>query len=63
MMAIAELRGVDSRQQVKDGDNWIQNGNITKILSEGWEGLNLENPGNFKSPMLNQLTRSVGNVF
>ena len=63
MMAIAELRGVDSRQQVKDGDNWIQNGNIAKILSEGWEGLNLENPGNFKSPMLNQLTRSVGNVF
>lgn len=63
MMAIAELKGVNSRQQVKDADNWLQNGNFAKILSEGWEGLMLENPGNFKSPMLNQLTKSVSNVF
>lgn len=63
MMAIAELKGVDARQQVKDADNWLQNGNFAKILSEGWEGLMLENPGNFKSPMLNQLTKSVSNVF
>ena len=63
MMAIRELKGVDTRQQIKDADNWIQSGNFAKILSEGWEGLMLENPGNFKSPALNQLTKSVSNVY
>lgn len=62
LTAIAELRGVDSRQQIEDSENWIQS-SISKLLSQGWEGLNFENPGNFKSPMLNQLTKTVSNIF
>ncbi len=60
MSTMMELKGINVRQQIKDADNWLENANVFKY---GWEGLQLENPGNFKSPILNQLTKSVINVY
>lgn len=50
MSTMMELKGIDIRQQIKDADNWLEN---KKIWQYGWEGLMLENAGNFKSPILN----------
>lgn len=60
MSTMMELKGINVRQQIKDADNWLEN---KKIWKYGWEGLKLENAGNFKSPILNQLTKSVSNVY
>ena len=60
MSTMMELKGINVRQQIKDADNWLENLQIWKY---GWQGLQLENPGNFKSPALNQLTKSVINVY
>lgn len=60
MMTMMELKGINVRQQIKDADNWLENKNIFKY---GYEGLMMENSGNFKSATLNQLTKSASNVF
>lgn len=60
MATMLELKGINVRQQIKDASNWLENTNVVKY---GWEGLQLENAGNFKSPTLNQLTKSVSNVY
>jgi len=53
MFAIMELRKIDRHQQIKDADNWLNVGSMKEILTKGVEGLNIDNPGNFTSPMLN----------
>ena len=60
MSTMMELKGINVRQQIKDADNWLEN---KKVWKYGWEGLKLENAGNFKSDILNQLTKSVSNVY
>lgn len=60
MAVMLELKGVNVRQQIKDSSKWLEHINILKY---GMEGLMLENAGNFKSQALNQLTKSVGNVY
>ena len=60
MSTMMELKGINVRQQIKDADKYLENMNVFKY---GWEGLLLENNGNFKSPILNQLTKSVTNVY
>ena len=60
MATMMELKGINTRQQIKDANNWLEN---VKVWKYGWEGLQLENPGNFKSATLNQLTKSVLNVY
>jgi hypothetical protein len=60
MSTMMELKGINVRQQIKDAENWLEN---MKVWKYGWEGLKLENSGNFKSPILNQLTKSVSNVY
>ena len=60
MIAMADLKNLDVRQQIEDSDKWLQNVNVFK---NGMEGLYTENPGNFKSQTLNQITSSISNVF
>ena len=60
MIAMADLKNLDVRQQIKDANKWLESVNI---LRDGMEGLYTENPGNFKSQTLNQITQSVGNVY
>ena len=60
MIAMADLKNLDVRQQIEDSDKWLQNINVFK---NGMEGLYTENPGNFKSQTLNQITSSISNVY
>lgn len=60
MIAMADLKNLDVRQQIKDADKWLENVNIAR---DGMEGLYTENPGNFKSQTLNQITATVSNVY
>lgn len=60
MIAMADLKNLDVRQQIKDADKWLENVNIFR---DGMEGLYTENPGNFKSQTLNQITASISNVY
>ena len=60
MIAMADLKNHDVRQQIKDADKWLENINV---LRDGMEGLYTENPGNFKSQTLNQITSSISNVY
>ena len=60
MIAMADLKNLDVRQQIKDSDKWLEN---AKVWKEGMEGLYTENPGNFKSQTLNQITASISNAF
>ncbi len=59
-IAYNDINGVIMRQQTKDSDKWLQT--VRRILREGAEGLNLENPGNFSSQLLNTVSISVKNV-
>ena len=60
MITMADLKNQDVRQQIKDADRWLENVNV---LRDGMEGLYTENPGNFKSQTLNQITASISNVY
>jgi hypothetical protein len=60
MIAMSDLKNLDVRQQIKDADKWLENVNV---LRDGMEGLYTENPGNFKSQTLNQITSSISNVY
>lgn len=60
LIAMSDLKNLDVRQQIKDSHKWLENPNI---LKEGMEGLYTENPGNFKSQTLNQITASVSNIY
>ena len=60
MIAMADLKNLDVRQQIKDSDKWLEN---AKIWKDGMEGLYTENPGNFKSQTLNQITASISNAY
>ena len=60
MIAMSDLKNLDVRQQIKDSDKWLESLNVFR---DGMEGLYTENPGNFKSQTLNQITASVSNVF
>ena len=60
MIAMADLKNQDVRQQIKDADKWLESLNVVR---DGMEGLYTENPGNFKSQTLNAITSAVSNVF
>jgi hypothetical protein len=60
MIAMADLKNLDIRQQIKDADRWLEKANV---LKHGMEGLYTENPGNFKSQTLNQITASISNAY
>ena len=60
MIAMSDLKNMDVRQQIKDSHKWLEN---AKVWKEGMEGLYTENPGNFKSQTLNQITASISNAY
>lgn len=60
MIAMSDLKNLDVRQQIQDSAKWLENSNV---LTQGMEGLYTENPGNFKSQTLNQITASISNAF
>lgn len=54
MLAIAELNGINFRQQTKDNQNYLESMNIAH---NGVQSLMLDNPGNLNSETLNLLTK------
>nr|DAR62518.1 MAG TPA: hypothetical protein [Bacteriophage sp.] len=57
-MAIAELSGLHLRQQVKDHDKYVERKNLS-VITKGWSGSYVDNPGNLDSNTLNVLTTLV----
>lgn len=53
LMAIAEIDGIDFRQQVSDHDSWFQRGVF------GLAGSMYDNPGNMQSSTLNYVSQQV----
>lgn len=58
LMAIAELSGLHLRQQVKDHDKYVERKNLS-VITKGWSGSYVDNPGNLDSNTLNVLTTLV----
>jgi hypothetical protein len=56
LMAIAALRGVKFRQQIRDHNKFIDS---LKLWSKGHTGSYMDNPGNLTSDTLNLITRMV----
>lgn len=59
LMAIAELSGLHLRQQIQDHDKYLEERSITGVLTKGWSGSYIDNPGNLDSNTLNVLTKLV----
>lgn len=58
--SIAQLRGVDFRQQINDHDKWLESIFIHK---QGLTGSYLDNPGNLSSDTLNLVTKMVTEAY
>lgn len=56
--AIAELRGITYKQQLKESAEWIEKG-IGNIFTKGISGLEIDNPGNLISETLNTITKQL----
>lgn len=54
LIALADLKGVNFRQQVQKNDAWLESFLVNK---KGVNGLLIDNPGNLASDTLNLLTR------
>ena len=63
LQALAGLRGVTFRQQVKDHDKWLQERTFKGILAKGVSGTMIDNPGNLLSNTLNQVTKLVTQAY
>ena len=60
LQAIAQLKGVNFRQQLRDHDKWIENLTIWK---QGVSGTYIDNPGNMNSETLNLVTSLVTEAY
>ena len=60
LMAIAELKGINFKQQLKDHDKWLES---LSILRKGASGSYLDNPGKLSSETLNLITKLVNNAY
>ena len=58
--AIADLKGINFRQQLEDHDKWLQS---IFIWKEGVSGTYLDNPGNLDSETLNLITKLVTEAY
>lgn len=58
LTALASLRGINFRQQLKDHDKWLED-KTYKALGNGVTGTYLDNPGNLASETLNLITKQV----
>ena len=60
LTAIADLKGINFRQQLKNHDKWVEHINVFK---HGLSGLYLDNPGNLNSETLNLVTSLVTEAY
>lgn len=63
LQALAQLRGVTFKQQIKDHDKWLQERTFSGILTKGVSGTFTDNPGNLLSDTLNQITKLVTQAY
>lgn len=63
LQALANLRGVTFRQQIKDHDKWLQERTFSGIFTKGVSGTYTDNPGNLLSDTLNQVTKLVTQAY
>lgn len=54
LMGMGELKGITYSQQVQEHET-ILDGSVRKILTEGWNGTRIDNPGSLKNDNLNKL--------
>ena len=59
-IAIAQLKGINFRQQIKDHDKWLES---ILIYRHGVSGSYLDNPGNLSSDTLNLVTKLVTEAY
>lgn len=57
-IAIAQLKGINFRQQIKDHNQWLE-----KSITKGIQGSYIDNPGNLSSQTLNLITEQVTNAY
>lgn len=60
LIAIAQLKGVNFRQQLRDHDKWLES---IFIHRNGVSGSYLDNPGNLSSETLNLVTKLVTEAY
>lgn len=60
LTAIASLKGINFRQQIKDHDKWLES---VFIHRNGVSGSYIDNPGNLNSETLNLVTRLVTEAY
>lgn len=60
LIAIAQLKGVNFRQQISDHDKWLES---IFIYKHGVSGSYLDNPGNLSSDTLNLVTKLVTEAY
>ena len=58
LTALASLKGINFRQQIKDHDKWLED-KTYKALGNGVTGTYIDNPGNLASETLNLITKQV----
>ena len=58
--AIANLKGINFRQQLSDHDKWAES---FRILTKGHSGTYIDNPGNLSSDTLNLVTKLVTEAY
>ena len=60
LLAIAQLKGVNFRQQIEDNSTWIQ---TAAILTKGLSGSYIDNPGNMQSQTLNTISQLLNEAY
>lgn len=60
LTTIAQLKGINFRQQLKDHSEWLEK---AMIFRHGWSGTYLDNPGNLDSETLNLVTKLVTEAY
>lgn len=63
LQALASLRDIQFKQQIKDHDKWLEERSLTGILKRGASGTYLDNPGNHLSNTLNSITTLITQAY
>ena len=60
LIAIAQLKGVNFRQQIADNSRWVES---IRVWEKGLYGTNIDNPGNMKSETLNSIQQLLKEAY
>lgn len=60
LYALAQLNGINFRQQLEDHDKWLES---VFVLTKGMSGSQIDNPGNLDSETLNLITSLVTEAY